>query len=112
MTSTERDPSLPPASEASEPVPPFRGSGPLSRLNASAGLQLALGLCFTLLGMALGWVPLTLVAGTLTLLLSLLQLLPPLLRRLAGRLDDVPTTRVLAGAGVLVAVVALPLALG
>lgn len=112
MTSNDRDPTLPPASETTEPVPPFRGSGPLSRLNASAGLQLALGLCFTLLGLALGWVPLTLVAGALTLILSLLQLLPPLLRRLASRLDDVPTARVLAVAGLLVAAVALPVALG
>jgi len=112
MTSSERDPNLPPASEVAEPAPPFRGSGPLSRLNASAGLQLALGLSLTLLGLALGWVPLTLVAGGLTLLQSLLQLVPPLLRRLAGRLDDVPTTRVLALAGLLLAAVALPVALG
>ena len=112
MTSSERDPNLPLASETAEPAPPFRGSGPWSRLNASAGLQLALGLSLTVLGLALGWVPLTLVAGGLTLLQSLLQLVPPLLRRLAGRLDDVPTTRVLALAGLLVAAVALPVALG
>jgi uncharacterized protein YjbI with pentapeptide repeats len=52
------------------------------------------------------------VAAGLTLALSLLQLLPPLLRRLAGRLDDLPTARVLALAGLLLALVALPLALG
>ena len=114
MTSSERDSSLSLAStsEEAEAVPPFRGSGLWSRLNASAGLQLTLGLSLTVLGLALGWVPLTVVAAGLTLILSLLQLLPPLLRRLAGRLDDVPTIRLLALAGLLLAAVALPVALG
>jgi uncharacterized protein YjbI with pentapeptide repeats len=116
MTPSERDPSLShtsaSAGEEAEAVPPFRGSGLWSRLNASAGLQLTLGLSLTVLGLALGWVPLTVVAAGLTLILSLLQLLPPLLRRLAGRLDDVPTTRLLALAGLLLAAVALPVALG
>ncbi|MEB3256402.1 MAG: pentapeptide repeat-containing protein [Synechococcaceae cyanobacterium] len=98
--------------EGAEATPPFRGSGAWSRFNQSAGLQLVLALTLTLAGLVLGWAPLTLVAGGLTLALSLLQLLPPLVRRLAGRLDDLPTTRVLAGAGLVLAAVALPVALG
>jgi uncharacterized protein YjbI with pentapeptide repeats len=116
--SSERDPGSPPSPgsslplENAEPVPPFRGGGPWNRLQQSAVLQLTLGLILTLLGLALGWATLTVVAAGLTLALSLLQLLPPLLRRLAGRLDDLPTARVLALAGLLLALVALPLALG
>jgi uncharacterized protein YjbI with pentapeptide repeats len=116
--SSERDPGSPPSAgsslplEAAEPVPPFRGGGPWNRLQQSAVLQLTLGLILTVLGLALGWATLTVVAAGLTLALSLLQLLPPLLRRLAGRLDDLPTARVLALAGLLLALVALPLALG
>ncbi|MFO0037321.1 MAG: pentapeptide repeat-containing protein [Synechococcaceae cyanobacterium] len=116
--SSERDPGSPPSPgsslplENAEPVPPFRGGGPWNRLQQSAVLQLTLGLILTLLGLALGWSTLTVVAAGLTLALSLLQLLPPLLRRLAGRLDDLPTARVLALAGLLLALVALPLALG
>jgi uncharacterized protein YjbI with pentapeptide repeats len=116
--SSERDPGSPPSPgsslplENAEPVPPFRGGGPWNRLQQSAVLQLTLGLILTVLGLALGWSTLTVVAAGLTLALSLLQLLPPLLRRLAGRLDDLPTARVLALAGLLLALVALPLALG
>ena len=116
--SSERDPGSSPSPgsslplEAAEPVPPFRGGGPWNRLQQSAVLQLTLGLILTMLGLALGWSTLTVVAAGLTLALSLLQLLPPLLRRLAGRLDDLPTARVLAVVGLGLALVALPLALG
>jgi hypothetical protein len=93
-------------------VPPFRGSTAWNRLQQSAPLQLALALAFTVLGLALGWAPLTLVAGSLTLALSLLQLLPPLLRLLADRLGDVPTSRVLAALGLVLGAFSVPLALG
>ncbi|MFN6132362.1 MAG: pentapeptide repeat-containing protein, partial [Synechococcaceae cyanobacterium] len=93
-------------------VPPFRGGSAWHRLQQSAPLQLALALAFTLLGLMLGWAPLTLVAGVLTLALSLLQLLPPLLRLLADRFGDVPTSRVLAALGLVLGAVSVPLALG
>ena len=111
-SSSDSDLIPPPMSEGAEAVPPFRGSSAWSRLNASAGLQLSLTLFLTLVGLVLGWAPLTVVAGSLTVALSLLQLLPPLLRRLANRLDDVPTTRVLAVLGLLLGAVAVPVALG
>ena len=97
--------------EAAETVPAFRG-GVWRRLNASAGLQLLFTLALTLLGLALGWAPLTVVAGSLGLALALLQLLPPLLQQLLGRLDEVPTLRLLALLGLLLGLVAVPLALG
>jgi uncharacterized protein YjbI with pentapeptide repeats len=111
---TERDgpPLLREPEDSAELVPAFRGSGPWSRLHQSATLQLLLALALTLAGLVLGWAPLTLVAGCLTLLLSLLQLVPPLLRRLMVRFDDVPTARVLAVAGLLLGAIAVPVALG
>jgi hypothetical protein len=96
----------------SQAVPPFRGSNAWNRLQQSAPLQLALALAFTLIGLVLGWVPLTVVAGVLSLALSLLQLLPPLMRLLAGRLGDVPTSRVLALLGLVIGAVSVPVALG
>jgi hypothetical protein len=100
------------SSSDSPAVPPFRGSTAWNRLQQSAPLQLALALAFTLLGLALGWAPLTLVAGSLTLALSLLQLLPPLIRLLADRLGDVPTSRALAALGLVLGAFSVPLALG
>ncbi|MGB5134394.1 MAG: pentapeptide repeat-containing protein [Prochlorococcaceae cyanobacterium] len=93
-------------------VPPFQSRSRLSRLNQSASLQLLLGAVVTLAGLLLGWRWLAVVAALVTAALALAQLLPPAWRLLSGRLDDVPTTRVLAGAGLLVAALALPLALG
>jgi hypothetical protein len=93
-------------------VPPFRGSNAWNRLQQSAPLQLALALAFTLVGLALGWAPLTVVAGALTLALSLLQLLPPLIRLLAGRFGDLPTSRMLAVLGLVTGAIAVPVALG
>jgi hypothetical protein len=95
-----------------EAVPAFRGSGPWNRLNQSAPLQLLLSLALTLMGLLLTWPPLTIVAGVLTLVLSLWQLVPPALHQLAGRLDDVPTARVLALLGLLLGAIAVPIALG
>jgi len=102
----------PPAAADNLTVPPFRSSSGWNRLQQSAPLQLALALSFTLIGLALGWAPLTVVGGALTLALSLLQLLPPLMRLLAGRLGDVPTSRVLAVLGLVVGAIAVPVALG
>ncbi|MFM8604270.1 MAG: pentapeptide repeat-containing protein [Cyanobium sp.] len=96
----------------SQAVPPFRGSNAWNRLQQSAPLQLALALAFTLIGLVLGWVPLTVLAGALTLALSLLQLLPPLIRLLACRLGDVPTSRVLALLGLVIGAISVPVALG
>jgi hypothetical protein len=95
-----------------EAPPAFRGGGPWSRLNRSAPLQLLLSLSLTLAGLGLSVPALTLGAGLLTLLLSLLQLVPPLVQRLSSRFDDVPTTRVLAVAGLLLAAIAVPVGLG
>lgn len=95
-----------------EAVPAFRGSGPWNRLNQSAPLQLLLTLALTLIGLLLSWPPLTIVAGVLTLVLSLWQLVPPAVHQLTGRLDDVPTARVLALLGLLLGAIAVPIALG
>jgi uncharacterized protein YjbI with pentapeptide repeats len=108
----EEAPGALPANGTAETVPPFRGGGAWSRLNASAGLQLLFTLALTLAGLALGWAPLTVVAGSLGLALALLQLLPPLLNRVLSRLDDGPTIRLLALLGLLLGLVAVPLALG
>jgi hypothetical protein len=94
------------------PVPPFQPRSRLSRLNQSASLQLLLGSVFTLVGLGLGWRWLALAAALVTVGLALAQLLPPFWHLLAGRLDDVPTTRLLAVAGLLLAALAIPLALG
>jgi uncharacterized protein YjbI with pentapeptide repeats len=93
-------------------VPPFQPRSRLSRLNQSASLQLLVGSGTTLAGLLLHWRWLALPAALVTVVLALAQLLPPFWRVLSGRLDDVPTTRVLAVAGLLVAALALPLALG
>ena len=95
-----------------EAAPAFRGSGPWNRLNQSAPLQLLLTLALTLIGLLLSWPPLTIVAGVLTLVLSLWQLVPPAVHLLTGRLDDVPTARVLALLGLLLGAIAVPIALG
>jgi hypothetical protein len=112
MTSERESSVQRPPEPAEEPVPPFRGGGPWSRLNPSASLQLLICLALTLVGLVVGWPPLTLLAGGLSLLLSLQQLVPPLLRRLAGRIDDMATARVLAVAGLLLGSIAIPVALG
>jgi len=101
---------LPPADATS--VPPFRASNRLSRLNQSASLQLLLGSVLMLAGLVVGWPWLTLPAGLFTLIAALKQLLPPLWRQLSGSLDDGPTTRVLAAAGLLLVAIAIPVALG
>ncbi|MEB3321361.1 MAG: pentapeptide repeat-containing protein [Synechococcaceae cyanobacterium] len=94
------------------PVPPFRASNRLTRLNQSTSLQLLLGTALTLAGLVAGWPWLALPAALITLVVAALHLAPPLWRVLSGRLDDGPTTLVLAVAALLVALVAVPLALG
>ena len=94
------------------PVPPFRASNQLTRLNQSTSLQLLLGTVLMAAGLLLGWSWVTLPAALITLALALRQLLPPLWRLLSGRLEDTPTARVLSAAGGLIALVAIPVALG
>ncbi len=115
MTSSapeERPLMLPASAQELPSVPPFRATGTWSRLNQSVSLQLLLGILLTLVGLAVGFAPLAILAGVITVVLALAQLLPPLLRQLAGRLDDLPTVRVLAVIGLLVAAIALPVAFG
>ena len=67
---------LVPATDAT-PIPPFRASNLLSRLNRSASLQLLLATVLTLVGL-LARSPLLAVPACVVLLgLALLQLLPP-----------------------------------
>ncbi len=93
-------------------APAFRASGPWSRMRRSASLRLLLPSLLMLVGVAAGWPWLVLPAAIVTLVLALLQLLPPLWRQLLSRLDDIPTARVLAVGGILLALVAIPVALG
>ena len=108
------DPGIPllvPGADAT-PIPPFRASNLLSRLNRSASLQLILAAALTLVGLLARWPLLAVPAGVVLLGLALLQLLPDLWRLVSTRLDEGPTARVLAALALLVAAVALPLALG
>lgn len=93
-------------------VPPFRANNLLSRLNRSTSLQLLLAAGATLVGLVFHWSALATVAGLALLVLCLLQLVPDLWRLVAERIDEAPTARVLSLLGLLVALVALPLALG
>ena len=93
-------------------VPAFRASNTLSRLRRSASLRLLLAAALTLIGLACHWQPLALVAGVTLLVLCLAELLPQLWKLLADRLDEAPTARLLAVLGLLLALLALPLALG
>lgn len=112
-------PPLPPDSErgallgpTGPEVPAFRASNAWSRLTRSPSMQLLLALLVTLGATLAGWRPLILAGGILLLILSLLQLLPPLWRQLSGRLDDAPTARVLAAVALLIAALSIPMALG
>ncbi|MEB3260797.1 MAG: pentapeptide repeat-containing protein [Cyanobacteriota bacterium] len=93
-------------------VPAFRASNAWSRFNRSASLQLLIALLVALGLTVSGSRPLILAAGLVLLVLSLAQLLPPLWRHLCGRLEDLPTARILAAAALLLAAVTIPLALG
>jgi uncharacterized protein YjbI with pentapeptide repeats len=108
------DPGIPllvPGADAT-PIPPFRASNLLIRLNRSASLQLLLATLLTLVGLLARSPLLAVPAGALLLGLALLQLLPDLWQLISTRLDEGPTARVLAALALLVAAVALPLALG
>jgi len=108
------DPGIPlpvPGADAT-PIPPFRASNLLIRLNRSASLQLLLATLLTLVGLLARSPLLAVPAGALLLGLALLQLLPDLWQLVSTRLDEGPTARVLAALALLVAAVALPLALG
>jgi len=101
-----------PSSGNAGSVPPFRASNLLSRLNRSASLRLLLAAAATLVGMVGHWPLLALPAASLLVVLALVQLLPDLWRLVSARLDEGPTARVLAALGLVLALVALPWALG
>jgi len=106
-------PSSPAASGgAKTAAPPFRASGLWTLLRQSASLQLLLALCTLVLAAVAGQRALLLASAALVLLLALIQLLPPLWRRITQQLDDGPTARVLAVAGLVLALPALALACG
>ncbi len=101
-----------PSSGNAAAVPPFRASNLLTRLNRSASLRLLLAAAATLVGMVGHWPLLALPAAVLLVVLALVQLLPDLWRLVSTRLDEGPTARVLAALGLVLALVALPWALG
>lgn len=101
-----------PAVSAAVVIPPFRASNLISRLQRSASLRLLLVALLTLTGLVLRFSPLVVVASLALLALSLLELVPPLLRLITARLEEGATARVLAVVGLLLAAVGLPLALG
>ena len=102
---------LPPGPTISAGVP-FRPSNPLIRLRRSVALRLLLAALLTLLGLLLHWPLLAVPSALLLLGLCLAELLPDLWRLLADRLDEAPLARLLAIFGLVVSVLAVPLALG
>ena len=105
--------SLPAAERAgATPIPPFRASNLLSRLNRSASLQLLLAAALTVVGLLGRWPLLAVPAAAVLLGLALLQLLPDLWQLVSAQLDEGPTARVLAALALLLAALALPLGLG
>ncbi|MCP9801197.1 pentapeptide repeat-containing protein [Synechococcus sp. RedBA-s] len=94
------------------PVLPFRSRAALSRLKELPALQLLLAVFVTLAALVLGWTWLALLGGLLTLVLSLLQLLPPLWVVLRSRLEEPATVQTLALLGLVLGAVAISLALG
>ncbi len=94
------------------PVLPFRSRAALARLKDLPALQLLLAVFATLAALVLGWTWLALLGGLLTLVLSLLQLLPPLWVVLRSRLEEPATVQTLALLGLVLGAVAISLALG
>jgi uncharacterized protein YjbI with pentapeptide repeats len=92
--------------------PPFRMGGLWFQLRHTAALQMLLSLLLLLSGLVLRQPWLAVVAAFVTAVLALLQLLPPLWQALAGRLEDPPTVRLLAGIAFALALLGAPLALG
>lgn len=90
----------------------FRPSNPLIRLRRSMALRLLLAALLTLSGLLLHWPLLAVPAALLLLSLCLAELLPDLWRLLADRIDEAPLARLLAIFGLVVSVLAVPLALG
>lgn len=93
-------------------IPPFRASNALSRLKRSPSLRMLLAAGLTLLGLSCHLPALALAGGLALLGLCLAELLPQLWRLLADRIDEAPTARFLAILGLLLALLAVPLALG
>ncbi|MFM8673861.1 MAG: hypothetical protein ACKOCA_02285 [Vulcanococcus sp.] len=100
------------AAPSTATIPPFRASNALSRLKRSASLRMLLAAGLTLLGLACHLPALVLGAGLALLALCLAELLPQLWQLLVDRIDEAPTARFLAILGLLMAIVAIPLALG
>ena len=97
---------------AGAPVPPFRASNALSRLKRSASLRMLLAAALTLLGLIGHWPLLTTAAGLALVALCLGELLPDLWRLVADSIDEAPTARLLAIFGLVLGLLALPLAMG
>ncbi|MFM7312083.1 MAG: low-complexity protein, partial [Cyanobium sp.] len=125
MNSASPPPAGPPRTAGSEPasglqagagtpgmVPPFRASSPLSRLRRSVALRMLLAAGLTLLALVLHWTPVALLSAGVLLALCLGELLPDLWRLLADRIDEAPTARLLAVLGLVLALLAVPMALG
>ena len=106
------DAAIPGPAAGTGPIPPFRASNLLSRLNRSASLQLLLAASLTVVGLLGRWPLLAVPASAVLLGLALLQLLPDLWRLVSARLDEGPTARVLAALALLLAALSLPLGLG
>ncbi|MFM8524774.1 MAG: pentapeptide repeat-containing protein [Cyanobacteriota bacterium] len=104
--------SEPPPPTAVQGAAPFRPSNPLIRLRRSVALRLLLTGLITLAGLVLHWPLVAVPAALLLLALCLAQLLPDLWRLVADRIDEAPTARLLAVLGLVVALLAVPLALG
>lgn len=112
LRSPSADTGLAAALPAGAPVPPFRASNALSRLKRSASLRMLLAAALTLLGLIGHWPLLTTAAGLALLALCLGELLPDLWRLLADSIDEAPTARLLAILGLVLGLLALPLAMG
>ncbi|MEB3201097.1 MAG: pentapeptide repeat-containing protein [Synechococcaceae cyanobacterium] len=98
--------------EAAEELPPFRGVGRFGLWWRSPLQALLLLMLVTVVGLLCRSAPLVLLAAGLLLLLGLRQLLPPLWRVLREKRDDPSFIRVVAAFALVLALLAIPLALG
>ncbi|MBD2717692.1 pentapeptide repeat-containing protein [Synechococcus sp. FACHB-909] len=101
-----------PLTAATAPPPALRSGGAWTRLRHGAGLQLLLTLLVLQAALILGLAWLALPAALLVVALALRQLLPPLWQLLARQLEEPPTVRLLALVSLVLALLAIPLALG
>ncbi|MCP9790993.1 pentapeptide repeat-containing protein [Vulcanococcus limneticus Candia 3F8] len=94
------------------PVLPFRSHALWVRVRQQPALQLLLASALTLVALLLGWPPLAWAATLLTLVLALLQLLPPLWLVLKLRLEEPATLQTLALLAACLALLSITLLLG